>query len=197
MGQVVGSLGGTSTVSDIDVEGVTGATVAIGATYDGAVAVQAQIGDTFYTDAATARKDAEALDETLVATGGKTGVDAFNTMYLLGGSFVEEDGKLVYDYAFGVSNVTYVAGEKEPFKVTIAIKDADSTADRTLTGRTLVLCMVVEGDESTPDVITEIKKVKPTFVAVDGQVTFDVSVALPEAGEGKATYFTVNVTDEK
>ena len=199
VGQVVGSLGDTSTVSDIDVEGVTGTTVAIGATYDGAVAVQAQIGDTFYTTAETARKDAATLAETLVATGDKKGVDAFNTMYLLGGSFVEEDGKLVYDYAFGVSNVTYVGGTTDkPFKVTVAIKDADSTAARKLTGRALVLRMVVENEDGTiaKEVVEKISN--PVFaVAADGQVTFDVSVDLPDAGEGKATYFTVKVTDEK
>ena len=195
VGQVVGSLGGTSTVSDIVVDGVTGATVAIGATYDGAVAVQAQIGDTFYTTAETARKDAETLAETLVATGDKKGVDAFNTMYLLGGSFVEEDGKLVYDYAFGVSNVAYVGGEK-PFKVTVAIKDADSTAARTLTGRKLVLRMVVENEDGTiaKEVVEKISN--PVFtVAADGQVTCDVLVDLPTEGEGKATYFTVKVID--
>lgn len=171
----------------------------------------AKIGDTYYATVEEAlaaasngtrvtvmnREAAVAFGDKLGATGNKVGADAYDVATLLGGSFEKDGDKLVYEYAFGVSNVAYVAGEAEPFKVTIAIKDADSTADRTLTGRTLVLCMVVEGDESTPDVITEIKKVKPTFVAADGQVTFDVSVNLPAAGEGKATYFTVKVTDEK
>ena len=161
--------------------------------------VQVKIGDTYYTTAETARKDAETLAETLVATGDKKGVDAFNTMYLLGGSFKKtSEGTLHYDYAFGVSNVTYVGGTTDkPFKVTVAIKDADSTADRTLTGRTLVLRMVVENEDGTiaKEVVEPIED--PEFTAVGGQVTCDVFVALPEAGEGKATYFTVKVTDEE
>ena len=158
--------------------------------------VQAQIGDTFYTDAATARKDAEALAGKLVARGGKTGdktgVDAFNTMYLLGGSFEKTaEGTLHYDYAFGVSNVTYAGNDK--FTVTVAIKDADSTVARKLMGRTLVLRMVVEGETATEILIED-----PDFTVANGQVTCDVTdVALPAAGMGKATYFTVKVTDEE
>jgi hypothetical protein len=53
--------------------------------------------------------------------------------------------------------------------------------------------MVVEGETATEILIED-----PVFTAVDGQVTCDVTdVALPAAGMGKATYFTVNVTDEK
>ena len=170
----------------------------------------AKIGDTYYATVEEAlaaasngtkvtvmnREAAVAFGDKLVATGDKVGADAYDVASLLGGSFKKTvEGTLHYDYAFGVSNVTYAGNDK--FTVTVAIKDADSTVARELTGRTLVLCMVVEGDESTPDVITEIKKVKPTFVAADDQVTCDVSVELPEAGEGKATYFTVKVTDEK
>jgi cytoskeletal protein CcmA (bactofilin family) len=170
----------------------------------------AQIGDTYYAtvEAALAaaqvgtkvtvmsREAAVAFGETLVATGGKEGdkkgVDAFDVATLLGGSFVKKDGKLVYDYAFGVSNVAYVDGA---FKVTVAIEDADSkvadsTVTRELKGRKLVLRMVVEGE--TAD---EITIPNPVFKAVDGQVTCDVPVTLPADGVGKATYFTVKVID--
>ena len=169
----------------------------------------AQIGDKYYATVEEAlaaaqdgtkvtvmnREAAETFGEKLVATGGKKGAAAYDVATLLGGSFKKTaEGTLHYDYAFGVSNVAYADNDK--FTVTVAIEDADSTVARTLTGRTLVLRMVVEGDESTPDVITEIKKVKPTFVAADGQVTFDVTdVVLPAAGMGKATYFTVKVID--
>ncbi len=47
-GQVAGSFGGTCTISNIVVEKVTGATVTIGATYEGGAPIQAKIGDTFY-----------------------------------------------------------------------------------------------------------------------------------------------------
>jgi hypothetical protein len=131
------------------------------------------------------------------------GEKAFDAATLLGGSFVEEDGKLVNDYAFGVSNVTYVGGTTgKPFKVTVAIEDADSkvadsTVVRVLTGRTLVLSMVVKNEDGTiaTEVVEPIED--PEFKAVDGQVTCDVFVALPDGSEGKATYFTVKVTDEE
>ncbi|MBR4946552.1 MAG: hypothetical protein IKZ27_06145, partial [Kiritimatiellae bacterium] len=194
VGQVAGSLGASSIIVDAVVEKVTGATAIIGATYDTGAPVEViKVDNVLYTSVDEARKDAETLAETLVATGGKTGVDAFNTMYLLGGSFEKDGDTLVYDYAFGVSNVAYEAGEAEPFKVTIAIKDADSTVARKLSGRTLVLYTMVEDT-----VVAKKEFSNPTFnVAADDQVTFDVSVALPEAGEGKATYFTVKVTDEE
>ena len=217
----VGAVAGTMTNGSIMVAGttVTGGNVAdivggilVEKPTAPIVKVQAQIGDMYYTTVETALDDAPdgtkvtvmnreaavAFGEKLVATGDKEGAAAYEVATLLGGSFEKDGDKLVYEYAFGVANVAYVADAEKPYQLTIAIKDADSTVARTLTGRTLVLCMVVEGDESTPDVITEIKKINPVFtVAADGQVTFDVLVNLPEAGEGKATYFTVKVTDEE
>jgi hypothetical protein len=178
----------------------------------------AQIGDNYYAtvEAALAaaqvgtkvtvmsREAAVAFGEKLVATGGKKGAAAYDVTTLLGGSFEKTaEGTLHYDYAFGVSNVTYVGGTTgKPFKVTVAIEDADSkvadsTVVRVLTGRTLVLSMVVKNEDGTiaTEVVEPIED--PEFKAVDGQVTCDVFVALPAEGMGKATYFTVNVTDEK
>lgn len=47
-GVVAGRLGGTSTISNVVSENVTGATAVIGATFDGAKAVEAKIGDIYY-----------------------------------------------------------------------------------------------------------------------------------------------------
>jgi len=48
VGIVAGCLGGTSTISNVTAENVTGATVIVGGAYDGGAAVQAKIGDTYY-----------------------------------------------------------------------------------------------------------------------------------------------------
>ena len=77
VGTVAGSLGGVSTISNVVVENVNGATAVIGATYDGANAVEARIGNTYYAtlEAALAAEGDEvellapitvAADETLV-----------------------------------------------------------------------------------------------------------------------------------
>lgn len=60
-GVVAGRLGGTSTISNVVAENVTGATAVIGATFDGAKAVEARIGDTYYAtlDAALAAEGDE------------------------------------------------------------------------------------------------------------------------------------------
>ena len=216
----VGAVAGTMTNGSIMVAGttVTGGNVAdivggilVEKPTAPIVKVQAQIGDMYYTTVETALDDAQdgtkvvvmnreaavAFGEKLVATGDKEGAAAYEVATLLGGSFEKDGDKLVYDYAFGVSNVAYAGNDK--FTVTVAIKDADSTVARELTGRTLVLYMVVEGDTPEADVIEDIRIDEDLVftVAADDQVTFDVLVDLPEAGEGKATYFTVKVTDEE
>ena len=64
IGIVAGSFGGTCTISGIVAENVTGATAVIGAAYDGAAAVQARIGDTFYAtfaEALNAAKGGESV----------------------------------------------------------------------------------------------------------------------------------------
>lgn len=68
VGIVSGCLGGTSTISNVTYENVTGATNLIGATYDGAKAVAAKIGNTYYAslDAALAADGNEAVE--LLAT---------------------------------------------------------------------------------------------------------------------------------
>ena len=71
VGIVAGSFGGTCTISGIVAENVTGATAVIGAAYDGAAAVQARIGDTFYAtfaEALNAAKGGESV--TLLANVG-------------------------------------------------------------------------------------------------------------------------------
>ena len=65
IGIVSGSLGGVSTVSNVDYENVTGATAIIGATYDGGKAVEAKIGDTYYATLQTAIDAAKAGDNTI------------------------------------------------------------------------------------------------------------------------------------
>ena len=59
-GVVAGRLGGTSTISNVVSENVTGATAVIGATYDGAKAVEARIGDTYYSTLVAAYTAAQA-----------------------------------------------------------------------------------------------------------------------------------------
>ena len=59
-GVVAGRLGGTSTISNVVSENVTGATAVIGATFDGAKAVEARIGDTYYSTFAAAYTAAKA-----------------------------------------------------------------------------------------------------------------------------------------
>ena len=54
VGIVAGCLGGTSTISNVTYENVTGATAVVGATYDGGKAVEAKIGDTYYATLQTA-----------------------------------------------------------------------------------------------------------------------------------------------
>ncbi len=72
-GVVAGRLGGTSTISNVVSENVTGATAVIGATYDGAKAVEARIGDTYYAtlDAALAAEgnEIELLAPITIAAG--------------------------------------------------------------------------------------------------------------------------------
>ena len=62
VGQVAGAFGGTSTISNIVVEKVTGATAVIGGAYDGGAAVQAKVGDTFYATFAEAFAAAKSGD---------------------------------------------------------------------------------------------------------------------------------------
>lgn len=72
VGIVSGCLGGTSTISNVTYENVTGATNLIGATYDGAKAVAAKIGDTYYAtleDALAAVLDGETITLTEGAEG--------------------------------------------------------------------------------------------------------------------------------
>ena len=52
-GSVSGALGGTSTISNVTVENVTGATALLGTTYNGG-AIEAKIGDTYYATLANA-----------------------------------------------------------------------------------------------------------------------------------------------
>jgi hypothetical protein len=167
--------------------------------------VQAKIGDTYYTTlegaaaAATAGQKVTLLvpptaDEGVEITAGQlSGVKAYEAATLLGGTFKKTaEGTLHYEYAFGVSNVTYKGGDN--FTLTIAIEDADSTVTRTLTGRTLLITMKVDGE-----VVETFTEPNPEFVAANGQVTCDVDVELPTLilgnGEGKATYFEVKVSD--
>ena len=58
-GSVSGALGGTSTISNVTVENVTGATAILGVTYDGN-AIEAKIGDTYYATLEAAYKAAQA-----------------------------------------------------------------------------------------------------------------------------------------
>ena len=58
-GVVAGRLGGTSTISNVTYENVTGATALIGASYDGAKAVAAKIGDTYFATLEAAYKAAQ------------------------------------------------------------------------------------------------------------------------------------------
>ena len=60
VGTVAGCFGGTSTITDVTVNNVTGATAVIGATYNGAKAVEARIGDTYYETFAAAYEAAQA-----------------------------------------------------------------------------------------------------------------------------------------
>ncbi|MEE1003837.1 MAG: hypothetical protein UH685_00660 [Bacteroidaceae bacterium] len=72
VGIVSGCLGGTSTISNVTYENVTGATNLIGATYDNAKAVAAKIGDTYYAtleDALAAVLDGETITLTEGAEG--------------------------------------------------------------------------------------------------------------------------------
>ena len=58
-GIVVGALGGTSTISDVKAENVTGATAIVGVTYDTRMAIEARIGDTYYATFAAAYEAAQ------------------------------------------------------------------------------------------------------------------------------------------
>ena len=60
VGTVAGCFGGTSTITDVTVNNVTGATAVIGATYNGAKAVEARIVDTYYETFAAAYAVAQA-----------------------------------------------------------------------------------------------------------------------------------------
>ena len=59
VGIVAGCLGGTSTISNVTYENVTGAAALIGATYDNAKPVAAKIGDTYYATFENAYKAAQ------------------------------------------------------------------------------------------------------------------------------------------
>ena len=209
----VGAVAGTMTNGSITVAGTT----VTGGNVTGIVGgilvekpttpiekVQAKVGDTYYTtferaaDAATECQSVTLLvpptanEDVEITAGQLTGAKAYDAATLLGGTFKKSGDKLVYDYAFGVSNVTYKGGDD--FTLTIAIEDADSTVTRTLTGRTLLITMKVDGE-----VVETFTEPNPEFVAANGQVTCDVDVELPTLilgnGEGKATYFEVKVSD--
>lgn len=183
----------------------TGTTLTESNNTDNTTRCVAKIGEQYYTSLEAALAAAQAgqsvtllmpptADEGVEITAGQlTGVKAYDAATLLGGTFKKTaEGTLHYDYAFGVSNVTYTGGDD--FTLTIAIEDADSTVARTLTGRTLLIDMKVDGAVVKTFTVTD-----PAFVAVNGQVTCDVDVELPTLtlgnGEGKATYFEVKVSD--
>ena len=65
VGIVAGSLGAASTITNAVAENVTGATALIGATYDGAKAIEAKIGNTYYSTVEAAMK-ADGLVESLL-----------------------------------------------------------------------------------------------------------------------------------
>ena len=140
VGIVAGCLGGTSTISNVTYENVTGATALIGATYDGAKAVVAKIGDTYYStliEAVAAVEDGGTVtliaDEIFTATnysdngGWKDGLyyvgDKSFTIDL-GGFTIGQNGDL-NDYLMNFKNVGSKAN-------TITIKngtlDAGTTA---------------------------------------------------------------------
>ena len=118
VGIVAGCLGGTSTISNVTYENVTGATVLIGASYDNAKAVQAKIGDTYYATLAEAIAAAEAgetvtmledvtLDDALVVEEGMdvtvngegktiTGCDGKDVFYVKGGKLTLTEGLNVH-----------------------------------------------------------------------------------------------------
>ena len=59
-GIVAGALGGTSTITNVTYENVTGATAIIGTNYDGSAVVEAKIGDTYYSTLENALAAAQA-----------------------------------------------------------------------------------------------------------------------------------------
>ena len=81
VGIVAGSFGGVSTIKNISTSNVTGATAIIGATYDGGVAVQAVVNNTYYA----------TLEAALAATG--------NEITLLTPYVVEAGKKVTIDLA--------------------------------------------------------------------------------------------------
>ena len=60
VGTIAGAFGGTSTISNVTVENVTGATAIVGPTYKGSNAVEARIGDTYYS---TLQAAVDAVEE--------------------------------------------------------------------------------------------------------------------------------------
>ena len=95
VGIVSGSLGGTSTISNVIAENVTGATVIVGGTYDHGKAVEAKIVDTYYATFDAAYEAAKAGD----------------TITLLAPIVVAAGETLTLDKAVTITYTSNVAGE--------------------------------------------------------------------------------------
>ena len=133
VGIVAGALGGTSTISNVTYESVTGATALLGATFDEAKTVEARIGDTYYATFAAAYTAAQAGETvTMLADLNMSEILVINKAITLDG-----DGKTLTSTAgrainvdcegnVGIKNLTINAsGERainviqKPAKVTI------------------------------------------------------------------------------
>ncbi|MBR5873004.1 MAG: hypothetical protein IKZ06_05105, partial [Oscillospiraceae bacterium] len=131
VGTVSGSLGGTSTISDVTVENVTGATAIIGATFKEGAAVEAKIGNTYYAtfaDALAAAKTGETvtlLAPITVAAGETLEIDLAGRTIEYASAVVGEDmitnyGTLTINDTVGDGKITYCNTDTTGNNVTVS-----------------------------------------------------------------------------
>lgn len=76
----------------------------------------------------------------------RTGGEAYDTAAILGGAFVKNGGKLVYDYDFGISGMSYDADGT--VTLSVMLMEAGKPVSRDLPGRTLTLIRTVDGQKT-------------------------------------------------
>lgn len=138
VGVVAGSLGAASTITGVETENVTGASVIIGATYDYANVIEAKAGDTYYSTLAEAVKGAGNVELL-------TDVTLKDDVAYASNSSKQVTGKITYTRTLiaGIWNPIYL-----PFATELSTEEYDVAEFTSAEGTTLTLTKI-EGETAT------------------------------------------------
>ena len=202
VGTVAGCLGGTSTISNVTVENVSGATALLGATYDNK-AIEAKIGDTYYATLEAAYAAAQegetitmlapvviAADKTLTLD---KNVNVVYTSNVAGEDMFTNRGTL----NISAGTITYVNTDATGSNVTVSTISSEPGSVLNITGGT-VENKTVKADGSSIysyaiDMLTNGSLGDVTATIAGGTVYSDY-MAIRQFNNGDACKNTLNIT---